>query len=375
MKRFAKKLYHALNQNPVLYKLRQRVHSYKDSGHKDRGMFSLDIPAQDRSDSPVKYGLLRYTYMEREGYWCDEVNIGDYIQSLAARQFLPRVDTLVERDAVAGYQGDRVRVIMNGWWHIYKGNAVPSKQIEPLYVSIHLTNPQEVPPETIEHFKKHEPIGCRDHSTMNFLQSRGVDAYFSGCMTLTLGKTYTALPEERTNTIYYVNFDPNIFTNYVKSKLFMTVGFTSKKVRCRLNDILNTIPDYTKCRRIYRDHSAPLSLPAAERFRIADQYLQDYARAKLVITTKIHCALPCAGMGVPVILMMNNPQDARFGGIKELLNHLGVDTNGEIIQHLFLPPEMPGAPADAPALGNSPDIPTIVEALSQRCREFVDAPY
>jgi len=342
----------------------------------------------------MKYGLFRYGLIEREGYWVDDINIGDYIQSIAARQFLPQVDTLIERDSIADYQGDRIRVIMNGWWHLYKGNAVPSKQIDPLYVSMHINKPQDVPPEAIEYLKQHGPIGCRDYSTTNFLKERGVDAYFSGCMTLTLGKTYAVPPEERTNNIYYVNFDPNVLVNYVKSKMFGSVGFTPPKVRRRLHSIINMFfPDYAKCRHIYRDHS--VSLPPSEKerfrakclriyrsrsvplpqseddlFRIADQYLRDYARAKLVITTKIHCALPCAGMGTPVILMMTNPQDPRFGGIKELLNHMGVDTSGEIIQHLFMPPGTSGY-----SLGNSPEIPAIVDALSEKCRNFVSAPW
>jgi hypothetical protein len=311
----------------------------------------------------MKYGLFRYSYAQREGYWVDEVNIGDYVQSLAAKQFLPKVDTLIERDSTADYQGDRVRVIMNGWWHIYKGNAVPSKQIDPRYVSIHITNPKEVPPEAIEHFKQHEPIGCRDHATRDFLIGQGIDAYFSGCMTLTLGRTYTVPPEERTNNVYFVNFDQNILVNYVKSKIFRSVGFTPQKVRSRLQDIINKIPDYAQCKRIYRDHSASLKLTDDERFKLADQYLRDYARAKLVITTKIHCALPCAGMGTPVLLVMTNPQDARFGGIKELLNHLGVDTTGQVIAHLFEP------------LNNSPDIPAIANALAEKCRDFVNAPW
>jgi len=315
----------------------------------------------------MKYGLFRYSYAQREGYWVDEVNIGDYVQSIAARQFLPQVDTLVERDSVTDYQGDKIRIIMNGWWHMYQGNAVPSSQIEPLYVSIHITNPNDVPPETIAHFKEHEPIGCRDHATMNFLKGKGVDAYFSGCMTLTLGKTYAVPPEERTNNVYYVNFDQNILVNYVKSKIFRSVGFTPQKVRSRLHEIIKTsVPNYAKCRKIYRNHFLPLSLSDSDRFRVADGFLRDYARAKLVITTKIHCALPCAGMGTPVILIMTNPQDTRFGGIKELLNHLGVNTSGEIIEHLFMP--------SGGSLGNSPEIPKIADALAEKCREFVYAP-
>jgi len=329
--------------------------------------FTLGNPL--RSDPLVKYGLLYYAYITR-GCWYWGINIGDYIQSLAARQFLPQVDALVERDSIANWTGDRVRVIMNGWWDIFKGNAVSSKQIDPLYISIHIANPQGVPPETIAHLKCHEPIGCRDHSTMNFLQGHGIDAYFSGCLTLTLGKTYAVPPAERTNTVYFVNFEKNILFNYLKSKMIRSVGLSPPKVRRRLDSIVNMfLPEYAQCRHIYRDHTMPLSLSEEDRFRLADMYLQDYARAKLVITTKIHCALPCAGMGTPVILVMTNPNDARFGGIKELLNHLGVDTSGDVIQHLFMPPGTSGY-----SLGGSPDIPAIVDALTQRCQMFVNAP-
>ena len=355
----------------TLSTLRKKLQSSENCGS-----FSFGNPNQHGQDSsiqgsPIKYGLLRYGSVQWENYVLfGEQNIGDYIQSLAARQFLPQVDTLIDRDAVASYQGDRVRVIMNGWWRKYEGNATTSQEIDPLYVSVHLNEQNNVPPEAIEHFKRYEPIGCRDHSTTEFLQKHGVNAYFSGCLTLTLGKTYAVPPEERTNTIYYVDFDPSIFVNYVKSKWHRSaVSFTPQKIRSRLRDIIKTVPGYEKCQHICRAHMVPLSLSEEERFRLADMYLRDYARAQLVITSRIHCALPCAGMGVPAILVMPNPRDPRYGGITELLNNFGVDTSGEIIEHLFMPSETSGM-----ALGNSPKIPAIVDALSKKCWDFVNAP-
>jgi len=325
--------------------------------------FSLD--KSNRSDRSVQYGLLRYAYTTR-GYWYWGINIGDYVQSLAARQFLPGVDTLVERDSVADYQGDRVRVILNGWWDIFAGN-IPSKQIDPLYVSVHINNPKYVPPAAIEHMKEHAPIGCRDYSTMNFLKEQGVDAYFSGCLTLTLGKTYAVPPEERTNTIYWVDFDKNILVNYAKSKMIRSVGLTPQTVRRHLDGVVNTLlPDHAQYRHVYRTHRMPLSLSDEDRFRLADLYLRDYARAKLVITTKIHCALPCAGMGVPVILVVTNPNDPRFGGITQLLNHVGTDAEGNVTQQLFRSPS-------GSLLGGSPDIATIVGAIAEKCQNFVNA--
>jgi hypothetical protein len=138
-----------------------------------------------------------------------------------------------------------------------------------------------------------------------------------------------------------------------------------------LDSIINVFfPEHAQCRHICRTHRMPLSLSEEDRFRLADLYLRDYARAKLVVTTKIHCALPCAGMGVPVILVVTNPLDIRFGGITQLLNHVGTGTDGKVIQYLFMPPG-----TSAQSLGGSPDIPAIVGALAEKCQNFVNAPF
>jgi len=55
----------------------------------------------------VKYGLLTYR----------TENIGDEIQSIAARQFLPGVDIYVERDSLNNVVSDeKIKLIMNGWF-------------------------------------------------------------------------------------------------------------------------------------------------------------------------------------------------------------------------------------------------------------------
>lgn len=72
----------------------------------------------------------------------------------------------------------------------------------------------------------------------------------------------------------------------------------------------------------YVTHECQLSVPHRERFELAKALLQRYANAKLVITSRIHAALPCLGLGTPVILIC--PYDRkRFDGIAELLNYFG----------------------------------------------------
>src|SRR5690606_9989326 len=53
--------------------------------------------------------------------------------------------------------------------------------------------------------------------------------------------------------------------------------------------------------------------------------LKRYCRAKLVITTKIHCALPCLAMGVNVILIHPNLNDPRLQSVSKFLRVYSFD--------------------------------------------------
>jgi hypothetical protein len=130
------------------------------------------------------FGLLTYS---------PDVNIGDYIQSLAARQFLPKVDVYVDREKLYKYEGEKIKLILNGWFLHNSKNWPPSDLIEPLFISFHLSplSAKDILDEKgIRYLKKYSPIGCRDVYTKEMLIKHGIDAYYSGCLTLTLCKTY-----------------------------------------------------------------------------------------------------------------------------------------------------------------------------------------
>ncbi|HEY0091991.1 MAG TPA: hypothetical protein VGB43_05830, partial [Flavobacterium sp.] len=80
------------------------------------------------------YGLLKYDENKRF------FNVGDNIQSLAAKQYLPRVDSFLSRETLADYDGDKIKLIMNGWFTHNVHNWVPSENINPLFVSFHINN-------------------------------------------------------------------------------------------------------------------------------------------------------------------------------------------------------------------------------------------
>ena len=56
----------------------------------------------------AKYGLIV----------CSTENLGDDIQSLAAKQFLPRIDVYVDRDYINNINcsNEETKLIMNGWF-------------------------------------------------------------------------------------------------------------------------------------------------------------------------------------------------------------------------------------------------------------------
>ena len=130
----------------------------------------------------MKYGLLVHG---------TSGNIGDAVQSLAALRFLPRVDRLVERECLGAIaSAGPIKVIMNGWWMKCPEHWPPPPNVIPLFVSFHVTTGPAraamVTDESLAYLRRHEPIGCRDLDTTSFLRAAGIDAYFSGCLTMTL---------------------------------------------------------------------------------------------------------------------------------------------------------------------------------------------
>ncbi|HIF6700523.1 TPA: polysaccharide pyruvyl transferase family protein, partial [Serratia marcescens] len=117
-----------------------------------------------------EYGVLTYeseVYVKRN--W---INLGDYVQSTAAKQFFPHVDKFIPRDHMNSYAGNKAKMIMNAWYMDLPENFPPSDNVCPLYVSIHINSTvaeKMLTPAAIEHFKKYSPIGCRDFYTRDLL--------------------------------------------------------------------------------------------------------------------------------------------------------------------------------------------------------------
>lgn len=279
----------------------------------------------------MKYGLLTYNENKRS------FNVGDNIQSLAAKQFLPQVDTYLNREKLGDYNGEPIKIIMNGWFTHNIHNWVPSEAIQPLFVSFHMNNtaaPAMLSEKGIAYLKKHQPIGCRDQFTADTLNAKGIEAYFTGCLTLTLD-SYKVLDTERGDAVYIVDplygyttyrkvtYDYKRFLRSVQNGSIFQIGQRKKHLD-------NLIDKDLQKEAIYINQEPQAGkYTDEEKFAMAEDLLHKYARAKLVITSRIHCALPCLAMGTPVIFVNGFDSfvdSCRFEGILELFNRVDVDS-------------------------------------------------
>lgn len=297
----------------------------------------------------IKKGVLVY----KPGY--GRQNIGDYIQSLAALQFLGKyADTYMHREHLNEYTGENVALIMNGWFTHHPENWPPAKSIIPLFVSFHinsLAKDRLLSENGIKYLKQHEPIGCRDKKTVELLQNKGVNAYFTGCLTLTLGESYTS--NKKSGKIYFVDPHFNFRKTFsaIKDSMLTLIGNYSKISKLApkiikiapyltnptsLKSLLFTASFYRTYSEIFDDNilfdaeyihhyfSETSFKNEEEKFDLAKSLLSKYAEADLVVTSRIHCALPSLGLGTPVIYVNDCAQDeasyCRLDGIVDLFN-------------------------------------------------------
>ncbi len=288
-----------------------------------------------------KFCLLDYT---------NTANLGDEIQSIAARRFLPQVDRYVDREAlndVRSEDGASYWMIMNGWFCHRAENWPPSPALRPLPVSLHISPAPGVaggvglvPAEILlsqslkNYLRGFGPVGARDKATLKRLQDAGVASYFSGCLTLTLPRPGVAK-------------DPGlIVANEVPS------------------EVLNTLQHRTRKRIVTTTHWNEHTTDRDERFGLAESLLATYASASCVITTRLHCALPCTAMGTPVLLLDTAQDQHRFDGLHDFVRHCTVRDylSGTVDFDL-----------DTPSPNPDTHLP-FARALQERVQAFIAAP-
>ncbi len=341
----------------------------------------------------MKYKLLSV----RKNNKVKAINIGDYIQALASSQYYPHVDGFLDRDEdLNSYDEEPCKMIMNGWYMHNPQNWPPTGKIIPLFVAFHLNvlvREELTSSISVNYLKKHQPIGCRDTNTVDILTSAGIEAYFSGCMTLTLGKKYHN--EEKDHTTYIV--DPILSVDYGLNNIYQALRVIVrhpldiinllKKDGLHLHDGKNKLKKIVKTALYYKVYSKMFSKDIIMNSTYIHHYVENknddfylldkaeqlvklYAKARLVITSRIHCALPCLGLETPVIYLREKADDyistCRLGGIEDLFNM--VEINDGDLQSNF---KIDSVISSENYPVNKDSWKVYAQELDNRCKKFI----
>jgi len=220
----------------------------------------------------------------------------------------------------------------------------------------------------IDYFRRHQPIGCRSLSTLEAFRAIGVRAYFSGCLTLTLRGTR----QPRTDRVLAVDVEQDLYAASVPShvrKVAIHLSHEFPPPDANLLSRANWRALYLAQRGIYKYGygrrllaNACTSLNAARhrsRLSRARKLLALYSEARLVITSRLHCALPCLALGTPVLLLRRGVEsDPRFAGLRDLVRY-----HSEPSRPIKIDWREPGPNPDAYV--------TYAKALRQTCEDWV----
>lgn len=283
------------------------------------------------------FGLLAYPGIE---------NLGDVMQARAAKRFLPQVDCLIERERLATLQhAGPVKLIMNGWF-MHDADQWPAHpSINPLLVSMHFV---EARPARIrkwikssrermlsgagaDYLREHGPVSARDLVTCEVLEDKGIPAFHSGCLTLTLTHE-----RKRKRGDYLVACD--LSPRQTAALRLMAAG----------REIISTT------------HLGGDILDQRQQEQAVEDLLDLYANAAAVVTTRIHAAQPCLAIGTPVLLVHPPKAVRRIADVAMLMHHCPSDQfeRGRCDYDFGSPPPNPDR--------HWP----LVEGLVVRCRAF-----
>jgi hypothetical protein len=232
-------------------------------------------------------------------------NLGDHIQIIAGLRILSRLgiqpthdidrDDALESGTGLPEGNDPVGILLNGWFKANRTEWPPHPRLMPLIDGFHIRLfqcPELISKASIDFFRRHQPIGCRDVYTESLLRSNGVDAFISNCLSLTFPRRIGGAKSQ--TEVFVVSRDER-----VKDYLPRAFG------------------PYTFVSHYSGSHDFAANMARAE--ELLDGYR---SRAKLIVTTLLHCALPAIAMGIPVIVFYPLNDEAGHASDRERFSAL-----------------------------------------------------
>ncbi|QSX07151.1 polysaccharide pyruvyl transferase family protein [Sedimentibacter sp. zth1] len=241
-------------------------------------------------------------------------NLGDNMQIITIDKIyeymkIPKEDIIyIDKNKTGTYNGEYVILPVSMPLIDYVEGGICNRfsdHIIPVFIGLTLAKDSLLPQE-VSYLKKYEPIGCRDERTLSTVRAYGIDSYLHGCI--------TALLPKREN-----NDGEKVFIVDV------------------CDELLEFIPEDIKKDAIYLSHMHAEHIEDPK--YMAMEYYEKYKNdARLVITSLLHCSVPCMAAGIPVVLAKKYIS-YRFGWLDKLLpiyninNFKDIDWNPQTIEY------------------------------------------
>ena len=240
-------------------------------------------------------------------------NIGDYIQTKAVIDMIHPINhKVLDREGLHKFKGSKIKTIMNGWFMENPKNWPPNNNISPLFISFHINPSAErdlLKPESLNYLKQYEPIGCRDTYTQNLLQKNGIKSYYSSCITTTFNRdkyiTNKTQPEGIIVIGAFDRLNPSIDFSSIYRLLLSLIKYPIHKLKYLLKKISfeNHLRNQNIVVKRYQQITKRKISSHNQGLKLANDMLKEIAKSEIIITSRIHAALPALAMGLKVVFI------------------------------------------------------------------------
>lgn len=220
-------------------------------------------------------------------------DIGEDIECFAIERMLGHVDGYTDKENIRWDPRECV-LVASGWWKERKHDFPPSPALAMAYIGFHWDWGEGLSYEQLMHFRRWQPIGCRDPETARRFSDMGVEARFTNCVTLGLERWVEPDP------------DGEILAVDVPETFALPRDVVSLSHKCQKNNHPQFVRSQTK------------------------EMLERYQRASLVVTTRLHAALACLAFGTPVAFVASE-LSPDLGAIIAHVDLVAPDHEGELV--------------------------------------------
>lgn len=239
-------------------------------------------------------------------------NLGDDLLTLAASRLLPRVDMALDIDRLDAplpdlEPDDRVVTLLCGKVLAQPIHWPPERHIAPVMVGAHFSREDvwgipmaDLDGAGLAYLQVLAPLGCRDEVSVALMESMHLPCQLTACVTLTLDRV--KIPREEREGVICCDVPEDVLHA-------LENALPAEDVQSVTHQMDDPSQDYH------------------QRMEAAQAMLDRYARAKYVVTRRLHCAMACVAIGTPALLLYHADYEdvTRFAPMSALVRTQPVD--------------------------------------------------